>query len=426
MTKTKLLAVTLLAALLSACSGQSDKLEVPSAQNSADSTITNLSWWSRASMDALMRYGVWSGSRSGYIAMFARDGVPIHSYATGFKDIESEQPMTIDTHVHIASMTKPITAVAAMTLVEEGKLSLDDAVGDYLPEFASLRVATSNSPNTDGSYSSAPAQTKLLIRHLLMFSSGIGPGREDGSELVAHWNENGIYLQAQGSLSDRVSNLAQMPLLEEPGTQWRYGFSADVLASVIEKISGQPLAAFMQERIFQPLGMQHTHYPTPTSSQTELATVYTQDSNKNLIAAPIPPSRKSWTPGGGGLVSTAGDYMRFALMLWNGGEYQGTRILKQSTIDNMSQLHVADGVLAAEGIEGLGWGLGMAVVADEDATITPDRNGDFWWAGYYGTTFFVSPSTGLVGVVMTQNEPKEYSGDPIAVFVVQALAFAGL
>ena len=113
-------------------------------------------------------------------------------------------------------------------------------------------------------------------------------------------------------------------------------------------------------------------------------------------------------------------------MLWNGGDYQGVRILQQETVDNMRRLHVEGGVLADEDIEGLGWGLGMAVVADENATIMPDRTGDFWWSGYYGTTFFVSPETGLAGVIMSQNEPGEFSGLPVEIFIVQGLAFAGL
>ena len=130
--------------------------------------------------------------------------------------------------------------------------------------------------------------------------------------------------------------------------------------------------------------------------------------------------------GGSGLVATAGDYMRFALMLWNRGEYQGVRILAEETVDAMTRLQVPSGVLAANDIEGMGWGLGLSVVADADATLTPDRSGDYWWAGYYGTTFFVSPSTGLVGVILSQNEPGEYSGLPLAVYLVQGLAFAGI
>jgi CubicO group peptidase (beta-lactamase class C family) len=417
-----LLAITL---LICGCSGKSKELEVSPASDIL-ARPANLAWWSRAAIDALMRYSAWSGAHSGSIALIARNGVPVYSNVAGWKDIASEQPMTLDTPVRIASMTKPITAVAAMILVEEGKLGLDDPVADYLPEFAQLRIATSDTPNADGVFPSAPASTVLTVRHLLTFSSGIGPGRDTNSLLVTYWDRQGIYEQPVGDLGDRVTTLAQMPLFEEPGTRWRYGFSLDVLARIIELISGQSISDFTQERILQPLGMKDTGYLSPATDRDALATVYTQDKDGKLINAPLTYDAKDWTPGGGGFVSTAADYMRFALMLWNGGEYQGVRILRQETVDNMRRLHVPDGVLVEEDIQGMGWGLGMAVVADEDLTITPDRNGDFWWSGYLGTTFFVSPETGLVGVVLSQNEPSKFSGLPFEIFVIQGLAFAGL
>jgi CubicO group peptidase (beta-lactamase class C family) len=153
-----------------------------------------------------------------------------------------------------------------------------------------------------------------------------------------------------------VTRLAQLPLLEEPGTRWRYGFSLDVLARVIEVISGDSISAFMQTHVLQPLRMKDTGYLPPTSGRDVFATVYTQDKEGELVNAPLPYDT-GWTPGGG-MASTAADYMRFALMLWNGGEYQGVRILKEATVDNMRRLHIQDGVLAAEDIKGLGWGLG--------------------------------------------------------------------
>lgn len=410
--------------LVSGCSGRSEELVTPPARSDI-TTADNLSWWSRAAIDTLMRLSVWRGAHSGYIAMFSHDGVPVYGNAAGFKDIASGQAMTMETHVRIASMTKPITAVAAMSLVEDGVLGLNDPVANYLPEFADPRVATSHSPNSDGSFPAQPATTVLRVRHLLMFSSGIGPGREDGSALVDHWDKYGIYEQPEGDLEDRVKAIARLPLLEEPGTRWRYGFSADVLARVIEVVSGQSISEFMQVTLLQPLGMKDTRFLPPPTDRQALATVYTQDQHGDLVDAPLPYDT-DWTPGGGGLVSTAADYMRFALMLWNGGEYRGVRILQDATVDEMRKLHVPDGVLAAEGIEGMGWGLGMAVVADADATLTPDRNGDFWWAGFYGTTFFVSPESNLVGVIMVQNEPGKFSGRPIEVYLIQGLAFAGL
>lgn len=410
---------------LAACSADSDRLDVPPAADGMQ-TSAGLSWWSRAAMDALCRVSVWRGASSGYIAMFAHDGVPVHSLACGYKDIESGQPMTLDTHVRIASMTKPVTAVAAMTLVEEGRLGLDDEVAQYLPAFRAPQLATSSERGPDGEFPSRPAENPILVRHLLMFASGIGPGRESGSELVDYWNEKGIYRQPQGDLAARVAGLAGLPLLEEPGTTWRYGFSADVLARVMEVVTGQPLADILRERIFDPLGMTRTRFLPPPDQRQEMASVYAMNAEGELEVATLPFDNEGWTPGGGGLVSTISDYMRFALMLWNGGEYRGVRILRRDTVADMTRLHVPGGVLAREGIDGVGWGLGMAVVADAEASLVPDNDGDIWWSGYYGTTFFVSPATGLTGIVMSQLEPNEHAPRPVEVFLLQGLAHAGL
>lgn len=410
--------------LLAACSGASKELSTPPAADNLPQPEP-LAWWSRAAMNAFMRWSVWSGNKSGYITLFARDGVPVHADAVGFKDIASQAPMAMDTHVRIASMTKPITAVVAMTLVQEGRLGLDDRVADYLPVFADPKVATSHTPDARGEYPAVPARQPLLVRHLLMFSSGIGPGMDKSVPLVQHWDDEGLYQQQAGSLRERVQRLAALPLFEEPGTRWRYGFSADVLAVVIEQVTGQPIAEVMRERVFAPLGMDDTRYFSPGDDRAPLATVYTQDADGELVEA-APPFDRDWTPGGGGLVSTASDYMRFALMLASGGEYRGTRILKRETVADMVRLHVPDGVLADADIDGLGWGLGMAVVANEDASLTPDRTGDFWWSGVYGTTFLVSPSTGLTAVILTQNEPGAFSGLPYEAYVLQGLALAGL
>lgn len=421
-----LLCSTLLAATLAitGCSGRSAPLATPPARTDPGQP-EELAWWSRAAMDAFMRFSVWRGAQSGYIALFARDGVPVYGNAAGFKNIERGEPMAMGTLVRIASMTKPVTAVAAMILVEEGKLSLDDPVSAYIPAFAQLRIAVPATPGADGEFATAPAWVPLTVRHLLLFCAGIGPGLDESTALGTYWTEHGIYRQPEGDLGARVAALARLPLFEEPGTRWRYGFSADVLARVVEVASGQPISDFMQARILQPLGMTATRY-APYRDVPEAATVYTQDRDGNLVEAALAHSATDWTPGGSGLVSTASDYLRFALMLWNGGEYQGVRILRQSTVDDMRRLHVPGGVLAEEGIKGLGWGLGMSVVADADASIMADRDGDFWWSGYLGTTFFVSPETGLAGVILSQNEPGEFSRLPVEIFIIKALAYAGL
>ena len=418
-------ALLLLLSVLAGCSGKSLEIDVEPVDSSA-ATSRQLGWFSRAAIDAWLRWNVYRKTRSGLVALFAIDGQPVYGAAAGWADIEAKTPMTLDTRMRFASMTKPVTAVAAHMLIEEGKLGLDDRVDQYIPEFAEPRVATSQQRNADGNFTTVAAAPAPTIRHLLMFASGIGPGRVADTELGQYWRANGPRNQATGTLGERVAKLGGLPLFEQPGSRWRYGWSADVLARVIEIASDQPFDEFLQQRIFVPLGMRDTRFRYADPHPEEIATVYTQNESGELTAVVNPDNDQYYPEGGSGLISTAQDYLRFSLMLFNGGEYQGVRLLSAMTVRLLSQLHVPDGVLASEGIEGLGWGLGMSVMANAEASVLAGHDGDFGWAGYFGTTFFISPSSGLVGVVLSQNEPGPHSDLPISVYVVQSLAFAGL
>ncbi len=412
-----------LVGLLAGC-GAEPPIDVPPARPASEDA-PGLSWLARQAVDRFLDASACLGLQSGYVAMFAREGRVVHATTAGYADIASRTPMQLATQFRIASMTKPVTAVAAMILVEEGRLGLDDPVARYIPAAAELRVATSQNASADGTIESVPLDEPLTLRHLLTFSSGIG-ARDDTSDLGRLWAERDIYA-GSGPLALRVDRILTAPLYEKPGTRWRYGWSADVLARVVEVASGEPFGEFVAERILEPLGMTSTGFRTTGSARDGLATIYTQDADGDLVVVEPPDSEAlDWTPGGSGLVSTAGDYMRFALMLWNGGTYQGIQILKPETVALMTRAHVPSGVLEDEGIDGLGWGLGLAVVVDADATPTIDRTGDYWWSGYYGTTFFVSPETGLIGIVLSQNQPGPYSARPYAVYLAQAFPFFGL
>jgi len=426
--KSTLWATLLATTLLSGCSGKSLELNAPPA-NATVNEAESMSWISRAAMDAYLRSQVWTGARSGFVTIFAKNGQPVYANAVGWADIEAKEPMRLDTPMRFASMTKPVTAVAAMKLVEQGKLGLDDRVAKYIPAFEDVQVASKHSRNAEGNFDTSKPNTPLLIRHLLMFASGVGPGMENNpSELYEHWEENSPYYQGPEPLAERINKIARLPLFEHPGTAWRYGWSADVLARVVEVAAGQAFDEYLVQTIFTPLGMQATRHFASDPQRAGLATVYTKDDAGDLVTSPTSHDTTNWTPGGSGIVSTACDFLRFALMLWNGGEYQGVRILQAETVAEMTRLHLKSGVLAEQDLEGLGWGLGMAVVADADSSIMSDHNGDFWWGGYYGTTFFVSPETGVVGVLLSQNEPVGLTGEggPTSLYVAKAIAEAGL
>lgn len=400
----------------------------PPAIDGSDGRAEPLAWWSQKAIQGMFDYRVWSGARSGYIAMFARDGEIVYATTAGYADFEQQIPMSLDTRLRIASLTKPITAAAAMTLVEDGLLGLDDPVAKYIPVAADLRVATGRERNAAGEFDTAPLSSPLLVRHLMMFASGIGGSRSIGeaTDLGLLWQEQGVS-GGSGSLQQRVERALTLPLFEAPGTAWRYGGSADVLARVMEVAAGQPFAEILQERIFEPLGMRHTEHLPPPARQRDLARVYTQDENGELVLIQKRiEEHRDWTPGGGGLVSTVGDYMRFGLMMRGGGTLEGVKVLESETVALMTRPHLESGVLVDQGLEGLGWGLGMSVVVDSEKSMTVDRDGDFWWAGYYGTYWAVSPEADLVGVVFSQNEPGPYSDTPLAPGAAVSLALAGL
>jgi CubicO group peptidase (beta-lactamase class C family) len=381
-----------------------------------------LSWVRRVAMDRVLDYRVWSGARSGYVALVARNGRVVYGRTTGLSDIEAGIPMQLDTRFHLASMTKPITAVAAMILVEKGQLSLDDPLEKYLPAFGDAAVLSNR--DDEGGWTTEPLSEPIRIRHLLTFTSGIGGYAETEDRFDQTWRSPDIEAAGLGSLADRVDLVPGLPFYEQPGTRWRYGWSLDVLARVVEIAAGEPYDTFLQRRLFDPLRMDATGFASAVPHDAPFAKMYTHAEDGSLVRDPQFDDYygRDWTSGGGGLVSTAPDYLRFALMLWNGGSLGGVRILEPETVAEMTRLHVPSGVLEDMDIEGLGWGLGVCVVADAEAAPMPATNGDFWWSGRFGTQFWVSPEKDTVVVVMQQTERNSYSGLPMIPSLVQAIA----
>jgi len=408
--------------LLFACS-DAREIGVPPANPKSGDPIA-LGRLSTSALDAVLTLDTWIGSVSGYVAMFARDGHVVHTTTVGYADIESRRPMQLETRFRIASMTKPVTAVAALILIQEERLGLDDPVASYIPAAGTLRVADRQPSAREGPIATVALERPLTVRDLLTFTAGIG-NQDDPSELGRLWSARDLYA-GTGSLEERVDRILTAPLYEQPGERWRYGWSADVLARVVEVVAREPFDQFLERRVLAPLGMTSTGFLAPGEERTNLATMYTREESGDLTPVDSPQiDAVGWTPGGSGLVSTAGDYMRFALMLWNGGTYAGTRILSPQSVELMTRAHVASGPLEDQDIEGEGWGLGLAVVVDSDATPLIDRDGDFWWSGYYGTSFFVSPEAGLVGVILTQSQPGPFNRMPYVLFLAPAFAFWG-
>ena len=368
--------------------------------------------------------------RAGYVAVLARNGEVFHTATAGYADLEAERPMTADTVMRIASMTKPVTAVAAMMLVEDGEIALDDPVSDYIPAFADARVATSLQRDDNYEIPTVTADRPITIEDLLTHTSGLGYVFDYESNLGALYIDADIY-SAEGDMDSRMQTLAGQPLYFQPGSAWFYSYASDVLGHVVAVASGQSLEEFTQQRIFRPLGMNDTTFFLRDDQQRRLSALYTHGEDGALTRVPDTQDTIPDSPieaGGAGLLSTANDYIRFAQMLANEGELDGARLLEAETVREMTRAHVqADRMPDRMDAIDLGYGYGVGVIYDGPGDHPVRQVGDFGWSGYFDTEFFVSPSTGVVAVIMSQELPGATTSDTVgARAVFDRLVYAAI
>ncbi len=371
-------------------------------------------------VDQLMQGFVDRRQVSGTVALIARQGKV--AYFKSFGTMDEGRPMTNDTIFRIASMTKPITSVAAMMLLEEGKILLNDPVSKYLPEFKNPSVLVSDGPN-EGQYHLVPAKREIAVRHLLDHTSGISYGfwgRPHLSKLYADAGISDGLIQTEGMIAEGVRKLARMPLLNQPGESWEYGLNTDVLGRLVEVASGMPLDQFFQERIFRPLGMRDTHFFLPEEKRARFAAVYTPSEQGGISRLPEGPVRmgpvlfstnwhykgpRTYFSGGGGLVSTTSDYVRFLQMLLNGGRLDDVQLLAPRTVELMTRNHIGDLDIFLRA-PGYRFGLGFAVLVDPDRSGRIESKGEYNWSGFFYTRFWVDPKEDLIGIMMTQIRPN--------------------
>jgi CubicO group peptidase (beta-lactamase class C family) len=352
-----------------------------------------------------------AGEAAGYVLLVARHGRVVYQHSFGVQALDSRQPMRADTLFRIASMTKPVTAVAALTLIEQGKLSLADPVKRYLPEIGTMRVQ-----EPDGTL--AQAKRDITIRDLLIHTSGIGYRFDTATPLGKAYIAAAPYEKGT-SLSDAVARIAELPLYFQPGERFLYSYGFDVLGRVIEVVTGAPFESYVERTIFTPLGMHDTRFSLDTRARARLAAVYQKQGDGSLKPMPgtlfgNPFSSAVWPSGGAGLISTAPDYLRFAQMLLNGGERAGVRILSPASIALMTSDHVPTSLrsrLLGTPLEGQRIGLGVAVVDQVGRSAGLAGEGDFGWGGHYDTQFFISPAYGVVGVLLSQRQPRPGEDD---------------
>jgi CubicO group peptidase (beta-lactamase class C family) len=347
---------------------------------------------------------------AGVVTLVARHGRVAHFESVGYRDAEAKAPMTPDTIFRQASMTKPIVAVATLMLLEEGRLQLSDPISKWLPEFKAMKVLR---PGLAGSYTTVPAQTPITVRHLLTHTAGLQSG--DGVLLPAY-EKIAPRTVPKDTLGAFVTRLATLPLNFEPGTEWHYGAAGiglTVAGRLVEVISGQPLDQYLSERIFRPLKMTDTYFYLPEEKLARFAATYRPDANGKLELDEAPNTNsiffreRTYFSGSGGLVSTASDYLRFQLMLLNGGELDGARLLGRKTVELMASNHTGTLSIASRG-PGFGFGLGVSVLVDLGASGQLGSEGMFGWGGAYNTITFVDPNEDMVAILMPQLRPNNH------------------
>ena len=338
-----------------------------------------------------------SGEVSGFLTVVARHGKIVHFETIGMQDVENNKPVEPDTIFRIYSMSKPITSVAVMMLYEEGHFQLGTPVSRFIPEFKGMKVYNEDQTEI------LDAEKEITIKHLLMHTAGLTYGW--GSKPVDERYKAAKIFERGTTLADMVKKLGDIPLVHEPGERWTYGVSTDVLGYLVEVVSGMSFEEFLQTRLFGPLGMVDTAFSVTPEKVDRFAALYRHNRREGLMKrvdrdAPLANDELSFFPsGGGGLVSTAADYMRFSQMLLNGGELDGVRILGKKTVELMRYPHHDD------------WfGLGFAVVTDKNPPNILESVGNFSWGGAAATTFWIDPQEELIGLLMTQllNNPHPF------------------
>ncbi len=369
---------------------------------------------------------------AGGSAIIARDGKIVYYKSIGYDDTENKVKLKRDAIFRIASQTKAITSVAVMMLYEEGKFLLKDPVSKYIPEYKNLQVLDKFNA-ADTTYTTVPAKREITIHDLLTHTSGIGYAQIGSKEATAIYAKNGIVGGigvGKIILADKMRKLGSLPLLHQPGDQWTYGLNTDLLGYLVETISGMSLADFFSKKIFEPLGMKDSYFYLPKEKYNRLATLYTEDSLKQVIKAAAsfdikgdftsdyPATPGTYFSGGGGLSSTALDYAIFMQMLLNGGEYNGKRILSRSSVKMMT----------VSQYDKLNWpdtkmGLGFSISTEKSVANSPLSPGSFGWGGMFSSSYWIDPKEKIVAQLFLNQYPQSHGEihDKFKVLVYQAL-----
>lgn len=378
----------------------------PDPKGSKDSSAVQFN-----GIDSLFNAYMERGEIAGATALIARHGDIKYYKATGYSNLEEKIPLKEDDIFFIASQTKAITSVAAMMLWEEGLFRLDDPISLHLEEFNNPHLISEFNP-ADSSYVPVAAKNVPTIRHLFTHNSGYAyPGNPDDA-LRAIYAKNDVFggiPSRNATLKEGMQMIARVPLLHEPGENYTYGLSIDILGYLVEELSGLTLEEFFHSRIFEPLGMKDTYFRLPDNKFDRLMTLYVEDSETGALAPrPMDLSmfklEKYLFSGGGGLLSTAMDYHIFQQMVLNGGIYEGTRLLKKETVDMMTRNHMGDNKAGSLFLKGSPdkYGLGFEIISPPGSDHSPIPEGSYGWGGAFGSLYWMDPVNDMAVILVIQ------------------------
>jgi CubicO group peptidase (beta-lactamase class C family) len=374
------------------------------------------------SSERLARVNAWAqqlvdnGKLPGLITMVARHGEVVHFNVCGLADVKRETRMAPDTIFRFYSMTKPLTSTAIMMLYEEGCFQLDDPITRYLPCFKDMRVYAGG---MRGKLETVPAVRDITFRDLLTHTSGLTYGFMEATPVDAQYRDRGVDFQTSDkSLAEVVEIAADIPLIAQPGAEWNYSIATDVLGHLVAVISGKPFDQFLRERVTGPLGMVDTAFFVPGEKIPRFAANYTRTADGRLMLIDDPEksvfgTQRKICSGGGGILSTANDYMRFCQMMLSRGEFDGVRLLGRKTVEFMTMNHLRGDMadmgqprFSESSYEGIGFGLGFSVMLDPTKAQILGTPGEYAWGGAASTAFWIDPAEDMVVIMLTQLMPS--------------------
>lgn len=347
-----------------------------------------------------------SSRAAGIEVLINHKGENVWHKAFGFNSLQENRPLKKNSIYYIQSMTKPIMSVAIMQLVEQGKLSLQDNAANYYPSLAKLRVIKDLSKGVNGP--TIAVNYPITIKQLLTHTAGLSHGLEENlfDQQLFKLMYNDLFDPAEYEvLEERVDKLMQVPLIGQPGEQWYYSAAPDILALILQKVTGQSIEKYLDENIFDPLSMNDTGYNVPKNQQHRIMKVHFNIEDGSMIQShvQVPPTGNTVYGGTHGLFSSTEDFLKFCQMILNKGILKGKRIIGEKTIELMTKNHVGDLIGPSRG-----FGLGFGVLYNTDKDPSPANTGQLYWGGYFKTHFFIDPKESLIGIIMTQKIPDTY------------------